>query len=38
VPVLGGPGFQADGHAELARQAIDMGLDSARAAKSRSPI
>src|SRR5271167_244378 len=30
VPVVGSPRFRADGHAELARQAIDMGLDGAR--------
>src|SRR5260370_36132069 len=29
VPVVGGPGFRAGGHAELAHQAIDMGLDGA---------
>ena len=29
VPVVGGPGFRAGGHAELAHQAIDIGLDGA---------
>src|SRR5258708_27290064 len=29
VPVVGGPGFRAGGHAALAHRAIDIGLDGA---------